>query len=65
MKYTYTYSSKVAKKTLIKKKPKKAKCPECKSSKLRYDATLGETFCAKCGLVVEDQEMDNSKYGYK
>lgn len=27
-------------------------CPECKSTKLKEDKIHGETYCARCGLVL-------------
>ncbi|MFH1200019.1 MAG: TFIIB-type zinc ribbon-containing protein, partial [Candidatus Micrarchaeota archaeon] len=29
-------------------------CPECKSDKLRKDAGRGELVCSNCGLVIEE-----------
>ena len=43
------------------KKSKKAKvCPDCGSKYFREDATRGETVCAKCGLVLEEDMIDTS-----
>jgi len=36
------------------------KCPECNSSKLRYDETRGEIICETCGLLVEENMVDTS-----
>lgn len=34
------------------------KCPECASRRLDYDEMRGERVCADCGLVVEDEILD-------
>ena len=36
------------------------KCPECNSSKLRYDETRGEIICETCGLLVEENMVDTT-----
>ena len=35
-------------------------CPDCGSKYFREDATRGETVCAKCGLVLQDEMIDTS-----
>jgi len=39
-----------------KKEP--AKCPECKSTNIKYDHIRGETVCEKCGAVVSESMID-------
>jgi len=34
------------------------KCPECKSKDIIFDPESGEWFCSKCGLVLQDAEVD-------
>jgi transcription initiation factor TFIIB len=34
------------------------KCPECNSTNIIYDSDSGEWFCSKCGLVLQDSEVD-------
>jgi len=34
------------------------KCPECKSTDIVFDPESGEWFCSKCGLVLQDMEVD-------
>ena len=29
------------------------KCPECKNKQVRFDETHKETYCTKCGLVLQ------------
>lgn len=29
------------------------KCPECKTKQVRFDETHKETYCTKCGLVLQ------------
>lgn len=43
-----------------KSKTKAKVCPECGSKYFREDSTRGETVCAKCGLVLEDEMIDTS-----
>jgi transcription initiation factor TFIIB len=43
-----------------KKKTKVKKCPDCGSKYFREDPTRGETVCAKCGLVLEEDMIDTS-----
>ena len=42
------------------KKTKVKKCPDCGSKYFREDSTRGETVCAKCGLVLEEDMIDTS-----
>lgn len=37
---------------------KKQKCPECHSSDLQYDYERAEISCKKCGLVIQEQIID-------
>jgi len=57
----------LARKAKSKNKPKSKKskskakvCPDCGSKYFREDSTRGETVCAKCGLVLEDEMIDTS-----
>ncbi|MBD3230330.1 MAG: transcription initiation factor IIB [Candidatus Lokiarchaeota archaeon] len=34
-------------------------CPECKCKELIKDSTRGDVICSKCGLVVEEKEIDH------
>ena len=34
------------------------KCPECNSSDLRYDYERAEISCNNCGLVIEEEIID-------
>lgn len=38
-----------------------AKCPECKSDRVRRDTDTGEVVCQKCGLVISAEEIDEGK----
>ncbi|MFH1474071.1 MAG: transcription initiation factor IIB [Candidatus Aenigmatarchaeota archaeon] len=42
------------------KKQKEKKCSECGSTYFRDDERRGETVCAKCGLVMEEDKIDAS-----
>jgi len=46
---------------VLKDDEKKRKCPECKSSDLRYDPSRGEMVCAKCGLVIDSSIIDTTQ----
>ena len=37
------------------------KCPECGSSNLIYDEQKGELICGKCGLVIEENMIDQGQ----
>jgi len=37
---------------------KKDKCPECGSSHLERDYQRGELVCADCGLVIDEEYID-------
>ena len=43
-----------------KKSARTQKCPDCKSKYFREDSSRGETVCAKCGLVLEEDKIDSS-----
>ena len=32
-------------------------CPECKSNHIYYDSRHDETFCNKCGLILQDNRL--------
>ena len=36
-------------------------CPECKSKNVRKDAEKGELVCKDCGLIIEEDEIDQGK----
>ncbi len=36
----------------------RSKCPDCGSSKIRYDPSRGETICAMCGAVISEGMID-------
>ncbi len=36
-------------------------CPECGSTKFIYDSKRGEKICAKCGLVLEERQIDTTQ----
>ncbi len=42
------------------RKQKAKKCPDCGSKYFREDERRGETVCAKCGLVMEEDKIDAS-----
>ncbi len=44
-----------------KEDEKKQKCPECKSSDLRYDPSRGEMVCSRCGLVLDSSMIDTTQ----
>ena len=39
------------------------KCPECGSRSLTRDETRGEVVCDDCGLVLEDNVIDQGENG--
>ena len=39
------------------------KCPECGSRSLTRDETRGEVVCDDCGLVLEDNVIDQEQNG--
>jgi len=45
------------KKANLRQKPLD-KCPECGDTNLVHDYDTGETVCASCGLVIQEQTMD-------
>jgi transcription initiation factor TFIIB len=47
-------------KTKKEEKKKGFRCPECGSTRLIEDFSRGETICAKCGLVIEEDMIDTS-----
>ncbi len=44
-----------------KEDEKKRKCPECKSSNLKYDPSRGEMVCSSCGLVIDSSMIDTTQ----
>lgn len=38
-------------------KTRKGFCPECKSSKHKFDEEKKETYCTNCGLVLKDTRV--------
>ncbi len=40
---------------------KKLVCPECGSTEFYHDPKTGETVCAHCGLVIEDNMIDTTQ----
>ena len=32
-------------------------CPECKNHEILQDPEHGETYCTKCGLIIQDQSI--------
>ncbi len=34
-------------------------CPECNSTAFEYDQSKGETICKTCGLVIDENMVDN------
>ncbi len=57
----------MSEKRVPKKRPKKKEttetvencCPECKSTLFKYDQSKGERTCRCCGLVIEENIIDN------
>lgn len=57
----------MSEKRVHNKRPKREKttevneniCPECKSTVLEYDQSKGEVTCKNCGLVIDENIVDN------
>ena len=43
---------------MAEKQEKKIECPDCGSSNIQYDSSMGENYCGKCGAVLKSNMID-------